>query len=135
MPPSTTGAKKAGAGTGATLKPVTRRYTINLHRRLVHVTGKKIAPRAIREIRKFAEREMKTKDVRIDTVLNRAIWSKGMRYPPFRVRVDIARIRNEDEDAAEPMYALVSLVTVDQKKIKGTQTEKIEGGADEETEA
>lgn len=40
---------------------------------------KKRAPRAIKEIRKFAVKEMGTPDVRIDTRLNKAVWSKGIR--------------------------------------------------------
>lgn len=40
---------------------------------------KKRAPRAIKEIRKFAMKEMGTPDVRIDTRLNKAVWAKGVR--------------------------------------------------------
>jgi len=41
---------------------------------------KKRAPRAIKEIRKFAEKMMGTTDVRIDTRLNKHMWSQGIRY-------------------------------------------------------
>ena len=41
---------------------------------------KKRAPRAIKEIRKFAEKMMGTADVRIDTRLNKHMWSQGIRY-------------------------------------------------------
>ena len=44
---------------------------------------------------------MKTKDVRLDTKLNKYLWSKGVRNVPFRVRVRLARKRNEDEEADE----------------------------------
>ena len=40
---------------------------------------KKRAPRAIKEIRKFAEKTMGTPDVRVDTGLNKQIWSRGIR--------------------------------------------------------
>lgn len=40
---------------------------------------KKRAPRAIKEIRKFAEKTMGTPDVRMDTGLNKQIWSRGIR--------------------------------------------------------
>lgn len=40
---------------------------------------KKRAPRAIKEIRNFAEKQMGTPDVRIDTRVNKYIWSKGVR--------------------------------------------------------
>lgn len=41
---------------------------------------KKRAPRAIKEIRRFAEKMMGTADVRIDTRLNKHMWSQGIRY-------------------------------------------------------
>merc|ERR1719159_2266981 len=42
---------------------------------------------------------MNTKDVRIDTKLNKFVWSCGVRNVPKRVRVRMSRKRNEDEDA------------------------------------
>ena len=39
---------------------VTREYTIHMSKRLYGVTFKKRAPRAIREVRQFAEKIMKT---------------------------------------------------------------------------
>ena len=36
------------------LQPVTRDYTINLHKRLHAIQFKKRAPRAVREIKRFA---------------------------------------------------------------------------------
>lgn len=58
---------------------VTRECTIHMSKRIHKIGFKKRAPRAIKEIRKFAEKEMGTKDVRIDTRLNKHIWSKGIR--------------------------------------------------------
>ena len=40
---------------------------------------KKRAPRAMKEIKKFAEKMMGTPDVRLDTRLNKHMWSKGIR--------------------------------------------------------
>lgn len=58
---------------------VTREYTVNLHKRLHGIGFKKRAPRAIKAIRHFAEKHMGTPDVRIDTRLNKQLWSKGIR--------------------------------------------------------
>jgi large subunit ribosomal protein L31e len=55
---------------------VTREYTINLHKRLRDISFKKRAPRAIKEIKKFAAKHMNTKDVRVDVKLNKAVWAK-----------------------------------------------------------
>ena len=70
---------KSEKGQSAIDKVVTREYTINLHRRLYKVTYKKRAPRAIKEIRKFAQKQMRTEDVRIDVRLNKFIWSRGIK--------------------------------------------------------
>lgn len=64
---------------------------------------------------------MKTKDVRIDTKLNKFIWSNGIKNLPKRVRVRISRQRNDDEDAKEKMYALVQHIPVE--SFEGLQTE------------
>ena len=46
----------------------------------LHSSGfKRRAPRAVREIKKFAEKQMGTPDVRIDTRLNKHLWSQGVR--------------------------------------------------------
>ena len=55
---------------------VTREYTINLHKRLHKITFKKRAPKAIKEIKKFATKHMRTSDVRVDVKLNKAVWSR-----------------------------------------------------------
>ena len=89
------------------LQPITRDYTINLHKKLHGIQFKKRAPRAVREIRKFAQSEFFTKEVRVDTSLNRFIWSTGIRNVPRKVRVRTSRKKNEDEDAKEKFYYLV----------------------------
>ena len=83
-------------------KPITRVATINLHKRLHGIAFKKRAPRAIKEIKAFASKEMNTGDVRVEPGLNKFLWSKGVRSVPFRVRIQMSRKRNEDEDAKNP---------------------------------
>merc|ERR1711890_103969 len=92
---------------------VTREYTINLHKRLHSSTFKKRAPRAIRAIRKFATTMMGTEDVRVHPQLNKAVWGKGVKNVPHRIRVRCERRRNDDEDAKEKLYAIVTHVMVD----------------------
>merc|ERR1712156_1334718 len=106
------------------MEVVTREYTINLHKRLHNIGFKYRAPRAIKEVKKFAEKQMGTSDVRIDTRLNKHIWSQGVKNVPFRVRVRLARMRNEDEDSTNKLYTLVSHVNV--ATFKGLQTENVE---------
>jgi large subunit ribosomal protein L31e len=51
---------------------------------------KKRAPRAVKELKKFAEKMMKTPDVRIDSKLNKEIWSQGIKFVLFRF-IDLER--------------------------------------------
>merc|ERR1712144_16314 len=92
---------------------VTREYTINLHKRLHSSTFKKRAPRAIRAIRKFATQMMGTCDVRVRPQLNKAVWGKGVKNVPHRIRVRCERRRNDDEDAKEKLYTIVTHLPVD----------------------
>jgi large subunit ribosomal protein L31e len=90
---------------------------------------------------------MGTKDVRIDTRLNKAIWAQGVRGVPFRfvvliilnslfililarMRVRLARLRNEDEDSVHKLYTLVTHVLIAKGGYKGLQTENVETATD-----
>mmetsp|Transcript_30659 Transcript_30659/g.49185 ORF Transcript_30659/g.49185 Transcript_30659/m.49185 type:complete len:116 (-) Transcript_30659:3641-3988(-) len=85
-------------------------YTINLRKRTHKITFKKKAPRAMREIRKFAQKAMGTKEVKIDAGVNKFVWSTGIRKIPGRVRVRLSRKRNDDEDAKEKLYTVVEVL-------------------------
>merc|ERR1712147_13151 len=62
---------------------------------------------------------MGTPDVRIDTRLH-----KGVRNVPFRVRVRLARKRNEDEDSIHKLYTLVTVVE-GVESFKGLTTQNV----------
>ncbi|GAB1600593.1 60S ribosomal protein L31-like [Argonauta hians] len=103
---------------------ITKECTIHLHKKVYGVKLKKKAPKAIKKIKLFAEKMMRTKDVRIDTKLNKHIWCKGIRHVPFRIRVKLSRRRNEDEDSPHKLYTLVSHVPC--ASFKGLQTMNVE---------
>lgn len=91
---------------------ITREYTIHLRKLLHGVSFKKRAPRAVKEVKAFAKKMMKTEDVRVDTKLNKFLWSQGIKAVPGRVRVRLARKRNDDEEATEKLYTLCTHVPV-----------------------
>ena len=103
---------------------VAREYTIHLHKRVHGATFKKKAPKAIKEIKAFAEKAMGTKDVRLDPQLNKKVWESGIKGVPFRLRVRISRKRNDEEGAKEKLYSYVQAVNV--KDPKGLQTTIVE---------
>ncbi|TVY82320.1 60S ribosomal protein L31-A [Lachnellula suecica] len=103
---------------------VAREYTIHLHKRMHGATFKKRAPRAIKEIKKFATLSMGTSDVRLDPQLNKKVWEAGIKGVPYRLRVRISRKRNDEEGAKEKLYSYVQAVNV--KEAKGLQTVVVE---------
>merc|ERR1719195_2300770 len=103
---------------------------MNLHKRLHGIGFKYRALRAVKDIEKFADKQMGSKDVRIDTRLNKAIWSQGVRGVPFRMRVRLARIRNEDEDSIHKLYTLVTHVQIAKGGFKGLQTENVDSNSE-----
>ncbi|XP_036175154.1 60S ribosomal protein L31-like [Myotis myotis] len=111
MAPAKMGGKKK-KGRFALNKVVTREYTSNIHTCIHGVGFKKHAPRALKEIWKFAMKEMGTPDMRMNTRLNKAIWAKGIRNVPSRIRVHLSRKCNEDEDSSNQLYTLVTYVLV-----------------------
>ena len=102
---------------------VQRDYTVNLHKRLHGLCAKKRAPRAVKEIKKFASSAMGTKDVRISSGLNKALWAQGIKSVPVRVRVRLSRKRNDDEEAEEKLYTLAEHVPMED--FKGLQNETV----------
>ena len=102
---------------------ITRDYTIQLSKRVHKFQHKRRAPRAIKEIRKFAQKAMGTQDVRVHADLNKHIWATGIKNPPVRVRVRLSRKRNDDEDADEKLYTLAQLIPV--SSFKELQTENV----------
>ena len=101
---------------------VTREYTVHLRKLLHGVAFKKRAPKAISKIKAFATKMMNTQDVRIDTKLNKFLWSQGIKSVPGRVRVRLARKRNDDEDSEHTLYTPATHVPVERHPYKGLQT-------------
>jgi large subunit ribosomal protein L31e len=65
---------------------------------------------------------MGTTDVRVDVKLNKHIWSRGIRSVPRRIRVRVARKRNDDQDAKEEFYSLVTVSELPLEGFKGLGT-------------
>ena len=95
-------------------------------------------------IREFAKKTMGTSEVILDASVNQHVWAKGIKGVPRRIRVKLERCGfylrgcfsfflsfpnfcskpNEDEEAKEKMFTLVTLVPVE--SFKGLQTKVVE---------
>jgi large subunit ribosomal protein L31e len=84
-----------------------RVYTINLGKVWLSPNNQR-AKRAINMIKEFAEHHMKTEQIKIDQELSQQVWKRGIRSPPRKIRVKMAK--TEDgyvmvspyEDEAKP---------------------------------
>ncbi|TFK68138.1 hypothetical protein BDN72DRAFT_58940 [Pluteus cervinus] len=113
--------KKTGGKARSALKDVvTREYTIHLHKRVFDRSFKKRAPWAVKSIVDFAQKAMGTADVRLDPKLNEAVWSRGIKSVPHRIRVKLERKRNDEENAKEKLFTYASHVPV--TSFKGLET-------------
>jgi large subunit ribosomal protein L31e len=117
--------KKSGGKTRSALQDVvTREYTVHLHK-LVHGRSfKKRAPWAVKSVVNFAQKAMGTSDVRVDPSLNSALWARGVKSVPHRIRIKLERKRNDDEGAKERLFTYASYVPV--TSFKGLQTTVVE---------
>jgi len=103
--------------------PLSTEYTVNLHKKVSGKQFKRKAPHAIKSIIKFASKQMGTKEVRIDTKVNKFVWSRGIRNPPNRIRIQLHRKKNEEEDAKEKIFTLVTWVPT--ANFKGLQAARV----------
>jgi large subunit ribosomal protein L31e len=70
-----------------------RQYVVPF-RKLVYVTRNKRAAKAIRMLREFATKHMKSEIVIIDQKVNEQIWARGIKHPPRKISVRMAKDRD-----------------------------------------
>jgi large subunit ribosomal protein L31e len=80
---------------------LTRVYTINLGRAWLTPQHKR-TDRVINMIREFAEKHMKSDEIKLEQGLNRQIWSRGKTHPPRKVRVKM--VKDEDGVVTISLY-------------------------------
>ena len=99
-----------------------RVYTINLGKVWLSPNNQR-AKRAINMIREFAEHHMKTGQIKIDQDLSHAVWEQGIRSPPRKIRVRMAK--------TDDGYVMVSPYLDEEKPKVATKEEKKEAKKEE----
>jgi len=87
----------------------TRTYTIPLRKEFLKTARWRRAEKAVNTVRSFVVQHAKAEDVKVGRWLNEAIWKRGAKNPPSRVRVDVTK---EDD------YVLVELSELPRKAKK-----------------
>lgn len=67
-----------------------RVYTINLGKVWLSPNNQR-AKRAINMIKEFSRHHMKTEQIKIDQELSEAVWARGIRSPPRKIRVRMSK--------------------------------------------
>jgi large subunit ribosomal protein L31e len=80
---------------------ITRVYTINLGKAWITPQHKR-TDRVVNMILEFAEKHMKSSEIKLDQDLNRQVWSRGKTNPPRKVRVKM--VKDEDGTVTVSLY-------------------------------
>ena len=106
----------------ATIEETTTRvYTINLGKAWITPEHKR-TDRVVNMIREFAEKHMKSNEIKLDQDLNRQLWSRGKTNPPRKVRVKMVKEEGGTvtvslyEDLPAAATAAVETPTPEEKK-------------------
>jgi large subunit ribosomal protein L31e len=111
---------------------LTRVYTINLGKAWLTPEYKR-TDRVVNMIREFAQKHMKSEEIKLDQDLNRQIWSRGRTNPPRKVRVKMAK--DEDGVVTVSLYEDLPAATAETNAITKEEEEdkKLEAAAAAET--
>jgi large subunit ribosomal protein L31e len=78
--------------------------------------------RAMMVLKAFAVRHMKAKEVTVDTTVNEAIWARGIKSPPHKIRVKMTK---DDDDKVTITMAEAEAATETKAETKAeTEAEK-----------
>jgi large subunit ribosomal protein L31e len=109
---------------------VTYEATIHLSKLLQGKLFAKRAPMAVKKIKTFAQKMLKTKDNRIDGGLNTLLWSRGVKGVPTRIRVRLQRKVKENTDGNSKRKQLYTVIShVPTATLKGLTTKIVEATA------
>jgi len=64
-----------------------RIYTVPLRRAIVDAPKYKRSAKAIRVLKSFIKRHMKSDNIIISSEVNQKIWEKGAKHPPGKIKV------------------------------------------------
>jgi len=114
---------------------IERDYVVPLRRGFRKIAGYKKSAKAMRTLRDFLKRHMKSDKVRLGLHLNEYIWSHGGKNPPHHVKVHVWK--SGDEVRAELHgFEFKEAVRAEKKKEPETMKEKLAAklGVDEKAE-
>ncbi len=83
--------------------PEERIYVVPL-RKVKRKSRSQRAPCAVREVRAFLRRHLKTDSFTIDESVNKRIWAGGIQHIPPRIRIKVTEEEVEGEEEKETVF-------------------------------
>ncbi len=106
-----------------------RTYIVPLRKEFMKVPAHKRAKRAVRALRAFLVRHMKSENVKLGNLVNMQIWARSMKNPPRFVKV--TAIKDEDGAVTAELFGKHYVdVNAEIEKQKKSTEEKKEKKAD-----
>ncbi len=102
-----------------------RKYTIPLRQEWLKVPIYKRTKKAIRAIKEFSQKHMKTEEVKIGKHLNQLIWERGMKKPPHKVEVIIKKFEDKEDKYVSVELANAPKEEAQPEAKKGKISEKV----------
>ncbi len=96
-----------------------RSYNIPLRQEWLKVPRYKRASKAVRAVREFIKKHMKSDNVKIGKYLNKELWKRGDRKPPHKVSVIAKWIEEKNEK-----FVKVELIGAPEEKPKEEKKKK-----------
>jgi len=102
-----------------------RTFNVPLRAEFLKAPHYKRTPKAVKALKSFLVRHMKSDDVRIGKYANLKLWQHGIKIPPHHIRI-VAKKDEEGKVFAELEGAPVELPPVPERKGKAKKDEKKE---------
>ncbi len=102
-----------------------REYNVPLRKEFLKVPKYKRAKKAVTALKQFLSKHMKCDTIKVGPEINKAIWKRGIKYPPHHVKVKAIK--------TEENVVLVEVVGVEyvvKKKTEAQEKSKLEQAAE-----
>jgi len=106
-------------------KTLERIYVVPLRKEWLKVAHYRRAEKAVRALKAFVAKHMKValKDVKVGKYLNEAIWQRGAKRPPHKIKIIV---KKEKEKVFAELEGYEKLKEKEEKKLKKKKKEKEE---------
>ena len=96
------------------MKAIERTYVVPLRKEFSKVPRWRKTKKAVKALREFLQKHMKSDDVKLSRELNEELWKHGIRNPPHHVKVNVKK--DEDGVVKVQLFGVKEVVKAEPKK-------------------